>query len=445
VHVNEGFFPRWVPARQNGAVMPDERLPLGQTIILGVQHVVAMFGATALAPILMGFDPNLAIFFSGVATLLFFVITGGRVPSYLGSSFAFIAVVIAATGYAGSGPNPNIPVALGGIIAAGVVYTIIGAVVAAAGSGWIERVMPPAVTGAIVAAIGLNLAPIAVKGVSGSQTDIWIGLATVVAVGAVAVYAPGMARRLPILIGGAIAYLLHLVLANGFGLAKPVDFSGVGQAAWFGLPRFVTPVFEPNAMWLIAPVAVVLVAENLGHVKAIGAMTGRSLDRYLGRAFIGDGLATMISGYGGGTGVTTYAENMGVMAVTRIYSTLVFVAAAIVALLLGLSPKFGALILTIPGPVIGGLSIVVFGLITATAGRIWVENGVDFSRARNLLTVGVAVVLGAGDLTIKIGSFTLGGIGTATFGAIIFYHLLRDDRAGEVATADGAAGRPIQH
>jgi uracil-xanthine permease len=441
---NEGFFPRWVPARQSGAVMPDERLPLGQTIILGVQHVVAMFGATALAPILMGFDPNLAIFFSGVATLIFFVVTGGRVPSYLGSSFAFIAVVIAATGYAGSGPNPNIPVALGGIIAAGAVYTIIGFIVAAAGPGWIERVMPPAVTGAIVAAIGLNLAPIAVKGVSGSQTDIWIGLATVVAVGAVAVYAPGMARRLPILIGGAIAYLLHLILANGFGLAKPVDFSGVGQAAWFGLPRFVSPVFDANAMWLIAPVAVVLVAENLGHVKAIGAMTGRSLDRYLGRAFIGDGVATMISGYGGGTGVTTYAENMGVMAVTRIYSTLVFVAAACVALLLGLSPKFGALILTIPGPVVGGLSIVVFGLITATAGRIWVENGVDFSRARNLLTVGVAVVLGAGDLTIKIGSFTLGGIGTATFGAIIFYHLLRDDRAGEVATADSATGRPVQ-
>ena len=440
--MSEGFFPRWVSARQTGAVMPDERLPLGQTIVLGIQHVVAMFGATALAPILMGFDPNLAIFFSGVATLIFFVITGGRVPSYLGSSFAFIAVVIAATGYAGSGPNANIAVALGGIIAAGAVYTVIGIVVAAAGPGWVERVMPPAVTGAIVAAIGLNLAPIAVKGVSGSQTDIWIGLATVVAVGAVAVYAPGMARRLPILIGGAIAYLLHFALANGLGLAKPIDFSGVAQAPWFGLPRFVAPVFEANAMWLIAPVAVVLVAENLGHVKAIGAMTGRSLDRYLGRAFIGDGVATMLSGYGGGTGVTTYAENMGVMAVTRIYSTLVFVAAAIVALLLGLSPKFGALILTIPGPVIGGLSIVVFGLITATAGRIWVENGVDFSRARNLLTVGVAVVLGAGDLTIKIGSFTLGGIGTATFGAIIFYHLLRDDRAGEISAADGAAGRP---
>lgn len=437
---DEGFFPRWVAARQAGIVLPDERLPLGQTVVLGIQHVVAMFGATALAPILMGFDPNLAIFFSGVATLVFFVVTGGRVPSYLGSSFAFIAVVIAATGYSGSGPNANISVALGGIIAAGVVYTVVGAVVVAVGPGWIERVMPPAVTGAIVAAIGLNLAPIAVKGVSGSQIDIWIGLATVLAVGAVAVYARGTARRLPILIGGAAAYVLHLVLANGLRLAKPVDFSGVAQAPWFGLPRFVAPVFDANAMALIAPVAVVLVAENLGHVKAIGAMTGRSLDRYLGRAFIGDGVATMISGYGGGTGVTTYAENMGVMAVTRIYSTLVFVAAAFVALLLGLSPKFGALILTIPGPVIGGLSIVVFGLITATAGRIWVENGVDFARARNLLTVGVAVVLGAGDLTLKLGSFTLGGIGTATFGAIIIYHLLRDERAGEISAAGGETG-----
>jgi uracil-xanthine permease len=269
--------------------------------------------------------------------------------------------------------------------------------------------------------------------------DTWIGLLTVVAVGAVAVYAPGMARRLPILIGGAIAYLAYFFVANGLGLAKPIDFSGVSSAAWFGLPRFVAPVFEPSAMWLIAPVAVVLVAENLGHVKAIGAMTGRSLDRYLGRAFVGDGLATILSGFGGGTGVTTYAENMGVMAVTRIYSTLVFVAAGLVAILFGLSPKFGALILTIPGPVIGGLSIVVFGLIAATAGRIWVENRVDFSRARNLLTAGVAVVLGAGDLTLKFGSFALGGIGTATFGAIIFYHLMRDDRAGPVTAADGAS------
>ncbi|WP_375461304.1 solute carrier family 23 protein [uncultured Enterovirga sp.] len=431
------ILPRWRLVMGSGPVMPDERLPIGQTVVLGLQHVVAMFGATALAPILMGFDPNLAIFFSGVATLIFFVVVGGRLPSYLGSSFAFIAVVIAATGYAGSGPNPNIGVALGGIIAAGVLYTVIGIVVAAAGSGWIERLMPPVVTGAIVAAIGLNLAPIAVKGISGSPLDTWVGLLTVVAVGAVAVYAPGRWRRLPILLGGGIGYLTYLVLANGLGLAKPIGFSGVAAADWFGLPAFQRPVFEPAAMWLIAPVAVVLVAENLGHVKAIGAMTGRNYDRHLGRAFIGDGLATILSGLGGGTGVTTYAENMGVMAVTRIYSTLLFVAAGLIAILFGLSPKFGALILTIPGPAIGGLSVVVFGLITAAAGRIWVEAGVDFSRARNLLTAGIAVVLGAGDLTLKLGAFSLGGIGTATFGAILIYHLLRDDRAGDVPVADG--------
>lgn len=435
----DSLLPSWTLNTRPGPVMPDERLPLGQTVVLGLQHVVAMFGATALAPILMGFDPNLAIFFSGVATLLFFVVVGGRLPSYLGSSFAFIAVVIAATGYSGSGPNPNIGVALGGIVAAGALYTLIGAVVWAAGPAWIERLMPPVVTGTIVAAIGLNLAPIAVKGVSGSPADTWIGLVTVAAVCAVAVYAPGMARRLPILIGGAIGYGVHLVAANGLGLAKPVDFSGVANAAWFGMPRFVAPVFEPSAMWLIAPVAVVLVAENLGHVKAIGSMTGRSYDRYLGRAFVGDGLATVLSGSGGGTGVTTYAENMGVMAVTRIYSTLLFVAAGLIAILFGLSPKFGALILTIPGPVIGGLSIVVFGLITATAGRIWVEAGVDFSRARNLLTAGLAIVFGAGDLTLKLGGFSLGGIGTATFAAIFVYHLMRDDTAGDVPAADGAA------
>ena len=360
-------------------------------------------------------------------------------PSYLGSSFAFISVVIAATGYAGPGPNPNLGVALGGIIAAGALYAAIGVVVMAAGSAWIDRLMPPVVTGAIVAAIGLNLAPVAVKGISGSPLDTWIGLLTVAAVGAVAVYAPGQWRRLPILMGGGIGYLVYLVLANGFGLTKPVDFSGVGAAAWFGLPVFQSPVFEPSAMWLIGPVAVVLVAENLGHVKAIGAMTGRNLDPYLGRAFIGDGLATMLSGFGGGTGVTTYAENMGVMAVTRIYSTLLFVAAALIAILFGLSPKFGALILTIPGPVIGGLSVVVFGLITAAAGRIWVEGRVDFSRARNLLTAGIAVVLGAGDLTLKVGAFSLGGIGTATFGAILIYHGLRDGGAGDVPASKVSA------
>jgi uracil-xanthine permease len=426
-----GCFPGW-SLKTEGTIMPDERLPPGQTVVLGLQHVVAMFGATVLAPILMGFDPNVAIFFSGVATLIFFAATGGRVPSYLGSSFAFIGPVLAATGASVGQPNPNIGLALGGIVAAGALYTAIGAVVMVAGHRWVERLMPPAVTGAIVAAIGLVLAPIAIGSASGTgPTDPngsgfarFVALLTVVVVGAVAVYAPGLWRRLPILIGGAIGYFAYLVLANGMGLGPPIDFSKVGAAAWLGLPNFAKPVFTGSAISLIAPVAIILVAENLGHIKAIGAMTGRNLDPLLGRAFLGDGVATMVSGSFGGTGVTTYAENMGVMAVTRIYSTLLFVAAAAIAILLGFSPKFGALIQTIPVPVLGGLSIVVFGLIAATAGRIWVENRVDFSDPRNLITVAVALVLGAGNFKLTLGGFTLDGIGTATFGAIILYHLL---------------------
>ena len=419
------YFPRWT-LREEGVIAPDERLPLGPTLALGVQHVVAMFGATVLAPLLMGFDPNVAILFSGVGTLIFFVAVGGHVPSYLGSSFSFIAVVIAATGYAGSGPNANLAVALGGIIAAGVLYAVIGLVVMKVGYAWIERLMPPAVTGAIVAVIGLNLAPIAVKGIAGSSFDTWVGIATIVAVGLVAVRARGFAGRLPILLGGIAGYLLYAILANGFGFGKPIDFASVAAAPWIGLPQFSAPVWSAQAIGLIAPVAIVLVAENLGHVKAVAAMTGRNLDPYLGRAFLGDGIATIVAGAGGGTGVTTYAENIGVMAVTKIYSTIVFVVAALTAIVLGFSPKFGAMIMTIPGPVLGGLAIVVFGLITATGGRIWVQNRVDFANARNLVTVAATLTIGAGDLALKIGGFTLGGIGTATFGAIVLYQLWSD-------------------
>jgi uracil-xanthine permease len=289
--------------------------------------------------------------------------------------------------------------------------------------------MPPPVSGAVVAVIGLNLAPIAVKNIAGSSFDTWIGIATIIAVGLVAVRAPGLARRLPILLGGIAGYVVYAALANGLGLGKPIDFGPVLAAPWVGLPHFEFPVWSAQAMTLIAPVAIVLVAENLGHVKAVAAMTGQNLDPYLGRAFLGDGIATMIAGAGGGTGVTTYAENIGVMAVTRIYSTLVFVVAALCAIVLGFSPKFGALIMTIPGPVLGGLAIVVFGLITAMGARIWVQNGVDFSRARNLITVAVTLTIGAGDLALKFGGFTLGGIGTATFGAILLYQLLGEDRA----------------
>ncbi len=416
------------PASQlaaGGVVHIDERLPWPQTVAMGVQHVIAMFGATVLAPILMGFDPNLAIFMSGVGTLLFYFITGGRVPSYLGSSFAFIGVVIAATGYAGQGPNPNIAVALGAIIVCGLLYALIGALVNAVGTRWIERLMPPVVTGAVVAVIGLNLAAIPVKNMAASNFDSWMQLVTFVSVALVAVFARGMVQRLLILVGLAIASVIYVLLANGLGLGKPMDFSGIASAAWVGLPRFTAPVFEGNAMLLIAPVALILVAENLGHLKAVAAMTGRNLDPYIGRAFTADGVATVISGAAGGTGVTTYAENIGVMAATRIYSTAVFVVAALMALALGFSPKFGALIQAIPLPVMGGVSIVVFGLITIAGARIWVENKVDFGDPANLLTAAITLILGTGDFTLKFGSFALGGIGTATFGAVLLHALLR--------------------
>ena len=414
--------------KRDGIIAPDERLPWGQTIAVGLQHIFAMFGATVLAPILMGFDPNTAILFSGIGTLIFFVIVSGRVPSYLGSSFAFIAVVNAASGLAAGG-TPNIGVALGGIIAAGALYAIVGVVVMAVGYGWIEKLMPPVVTGAVVAVIGLNLAPVAVSDLAGKDVattsfNQLIGLITVLSVAAVAVYAPGILRRLPILLGGVIGYIVYLVLANGFGLGPAIDFTKLGDAAWIGMPNLTAPSFSINAITLIAPVALVLVAENLGHVKAVGAMTGRNLDPYLGRAFLGDGIATMVAGFGGGTGVTTYAENIGVMAVTKIYSTLVFVIAAVVAIVLGFSPKFGALIGTIPWAVLGGLAIVLFGLIAVTGARIWGENKVDFSQSRNLLTVAAALTMGAGNFTVKIGDFEMGGIGTATLTAIVLYQLL---------------------
>ena len=410
--------------QQGGVIAPDERLPWPQTGAMGVQHVIAMFGSTVLAPILMGFDPNMAILMSGIGTLIFFLITGGRVPSYLGSSFAFIGVVIAATAYAGKGPNPNIGVALGGIIACGAIYTLVGFIVQAVGTGWIERLMPPVVTGAVVAVIGLNLAHIPVKNMAASNFDSWMQLVTFVSVGLVAVLTRGMVQRLLILVGLIAASIIYAVLTNGLGLGTPINTAGVAAAAWVGTPNFSAPVFNANAMLLIAPVVIILVAENLGHIKAVTAMTGKDIDQYMGRAFIGDGIATMVSGSAGGTGVTTYAENIGVMAATKIYSTAVFLVAALIAVLLGFSPKFGALIQAIPLPVMGGVSIVVFGLIAVAGAKIWVDNKVDFSQNKNLIVAAVTLILGTGDFTLKFGQFALGGIGTATFGAILLYALL---------------------
>ena len=265
---------------------------------------------------------------------------------------------------------------------------------------------------------------IALKNMAASNFDSWMQVVTFVSVALVAVMTRGMVQRLLILVGLIVASIIYAVLTNGLGLGKPIDFSGVANAAWFGMPSFAAPVFSAQAMLLIAPVAIILVAENLGHIKAVTAMTGKNLDQYMGRAFMGDGVATMVAGSAGGTGVTTYAENIGVMAATKIYSTAIFLIAGIMAVVLGFSPKFGALIQAIPLPVMGGVSIVVFGLIAVAGAKIWVDNKVDFSDNRNLIVAAVTLILGTGDYTLKFGAFALGGIGTATFGAILLYALL---------------------
>ncbi|MBW4015549.1 pyrimidine utilization transport protein G [Moraxella osloensis] len=419
---DSGWFPKWQPYDghlDHHPVRIHEYLPADKSLLLGLQHAFAMFGATVLAPLLMGFDANLAILMAGLSTVLFFFLTGGRVPSYLGSSFAFIAPVITATAYTGSGFNGNLSVALGGIFVCGIFYGMVGLLVMKTGVGWIEKLMPPVVTGAIVMIIGLNLAPVTIKGVSGNQFDSWVALMTILCISAVAVFSRGMLRRLLLLIGLVLAYVAYFVLTNVLGYGKPIDFTPVAQAAWVGLPNFYHPTFDINAMILIAPVAFILIAENLGHIKAVEAMTGQAVSPYMGRAFFADGLCTAMSSSMGGTGVTTYAENIGVMAVTKVYSTTVFVVAGLIAVLLGLSPKFGAIIHTIPAPLLGGASIVVFGLITVAGVKIWLDNHIDFSKNANLIIAAVTVIMGAGDFSLHIGQFNLGGIGTATVVAIV--------------------------
>ena len=406
-------------------VQPEAILSVPENIGLGFQHVIAMFGSTVLGPLLMGFDPNVAVFFSGIATIVFYISLRGAIPSYLGSSFSFIAAVGAATAYSHHGPNPHIAVALGGIVVAGLIYLTIGLMAWKLGSKWLGRVFPGIVTGSIVAIIGLNLASVAVKEISASLFETLFGIFVIVAVSVYNVYLSSKLSRFSLLIGSVFCYLTYWALCNGLGFGRPIDFSLVASASLFGFPKFTTPKFDFTAITLIAPVAIVLVAENLGHVRAIGSMCHRNLDAHIGPAFVVDGLCTMVSGFFGGTGVTTYAENIGVMSMSRNFSSLTMVFAGLFALFLSLSPKFGALVQTIPVCILGGLSFILFGMITASAGRIWQDNKVDFAKPANSLVVGVALIMGAGDLTIRVGNFAFGGITTATFAIVILYQLLR--------------------
>jgi uracil-xanthine permease len=392
-----------------GVVMPEERLSWPRTIGIGLQHVVAMFGATVLVPLLTGFPPATTILFSGIGTLAFLAIVRNRVPSYLGSSFAFIAPVVAAQSQGG------IPAALGGIVAAGLVFFLAGVFVERRGVHVIDRLMPPVVTGAIVALIGLNLAP-AARDSFAKQPG--VAAITLAAILVITVAVRGFLGRLSIFLGVLAGY----ACAAALGL---VDLSPVGQAAWFGLPPLHLPAFDARAIALIVPVVVVLAAENAGHVKAVAAMTGRNLDASLGRAFMGDGVATMLAGMGGGSGTTTYAENIGVMAATRVYSTAAYAVAAVTAILLGLCPRFGALVGTIPPGVLGGATTLLYGMIAVLGARIWIEARVDFRDPVNLITAAVALIAGAANYTVRAAGLEFNGIAIGSFGAIAVYHLLR--------------------
>ncbi len=406
---------------------PEDKLPPVRLIPMGLQHVVAMFGATVLAPLLMGFDPQLAVFFSGVGTLIFIALTACRVPSYLGSSFAFIGPVVAVTGH----DPAKIPLALCGIAAAAVLYAGAAIITMRWGSGWIDRLMPPVVTGSVVALIGLNLASSAMANainesfvLAGADDFANLGIAgvTFLTAALVAVYLRGFARLLPILIGVLVGYA---VVAVG-GHLDAATLEKIRTASWLGVPAFSAPRFDVGAILVIAPVFIVLIAENKGHIAAISGYMSRDLSPMLGRAYLGDALATLVSAIGGGTPQTTYAENMGVMAITRVFSVYSFIMAAIVAMVLGVCPKFGAVIQSIPNPVLGGVSLILYGLIALMGVKIWLDAEVDFSDHRNLVVAGASIIVatGLGVKGVTIGSLNLAGIAVGTLLAVMLNLLL---------------------
>ncbi|MBJ7528977.1 MAG: nitrate reductase [Nocardioides sp.] len=388
-------------------VRPEERLAWPLTIGLGAQHVVAMFGATFLVPLLTGFPPTTTLFFSGVGTLLFLLVTANRLPSYLGSSFAFIAPIQAATA---TGTLGN---ALFGVLAVGLTLALVGVVVLVTGTRWIEALMPPVVTGAIVALIGLNLSGAAT---ANFQLAPWTATITLAAVVVVAVGLRGLAARLSVLLGVAVGYVVA-------ALAGAVDLGPVRDAAWVGLPDFFAPEPSWSVLPAFLPVVLVLVAENVGHVRTVAHLTGdESLNRLTGRALLADGIATTLAGSAGGSGTTTYGENIGVMAATRVYSTAAYWVAGVVALVLSLSPKFGALVNTIPAGVLGGVTVALYGLIGVIGVKIWIDNRVDFSRPVNQLTAAVALVIGIGNLTLGGEDVLVTGIALGTVAALVVYH-----------------------
>ncbi len=420
-------------------IQTDEKLPILQAIPLSLQHLMAMFGATVLVPILTGMDPGVGLMTSGLGTLLYLVCVRNKIPSYLGSSFAFIAPLIAVGGggaaiAAGKG---HLPEALGGLVAAGVVYMVVAGVVKLFGSGWLNKLLPPALVGAVVIVIGLGLSSTAVKMSMFPFADpanginlTGLGVAAITLLSAVAFssYFKGFLKTIPVLMGIIIGYAVSAAL----GL---VNFDAVVKADWIGLPHITTPVFDLGAILIIAPVAVVVIVEHIGHLLVINEITGKDFTPMLPESLFGDGLATAISGALGGTPSTTYAENIGVMAVTKVYATQLFWYAGAFAFIIGgFIPKFGEAIRSIPTPVMGGISLLLFGLIASSGLRLLVKSGIDYSHSRNLILSSVVLVIGigmeTGGFSIPLGNYSIPGMALATFIGIFLNLVLPKESKG---------------
>ena len=448
-------------------VAPDERLSWGKTVGLGAQHVVAMFGATFVFPLLMGLNAQLAIMMSGVATIIFLLMVSGKVPSYLGTSASFVGVAAAIRAQ----PGADSRTVTGAILIGGVVLALVGLLVHVAGSGIIHRVLPPVVTGAVVMLIGFNLAPV-VANVYWPQ-DQWIALIVMTFAIVCAVALKGFLGRISIFLSLIFGFVLSWLFDKGFGQITSFDpgagkmtthwrvnLDGVANAPWLGFPPATTigadgkelvgihtPTLSLAAVLVVIPAIIALIAENTGHVKAVAEMTGADLDNVMGRAIAADGVATAVASSVGGSPTTTYAENIGVMAATRIYSTAAYFVAALIAILFGLSPKFGALVAATPGGVLGGITVVLYGMIGLLGAKIWKENNVDFANPINLVPVAAGIILGIGNTALKISdSFELAGIALGTIVTIAAYHLARAFAHADLRAAhDGGAMLTVGH
>ncbi|MDR2177017.1 MAG: NCS2 family nucleobase:cation symporter [Treponema sp.] len=411
---------------------PRVRPPLGRWIPLSVQHVFAMFGATILVPILTGLDPAAALFTAGTGTLIYIMLTGAKVPAFLGSSFAFIPPIIAIAGGPG---GPNMSYALGGAVAAGIFYCLVGLVVKFAGYGWLDRALPPVVIGSVIVVIGLNLAPTAMNmamneggGADGKYSLALLSIAVftlMVTVGA-NIFFKGFFGVIPILIGLTAGYLFTLIMGLFFPAYHVINFQVVRDAPWFGLPAFQVPKFNMVAVFTFIIVSLATICEHLGDTLVTSKVVGQDFYKNPGlhRTLAGDGLATAWAAFWGGPPNTTYGENIGVMAITRVYSVWVIGGAALIAVVLSFFRKFGALIQTIPTPVLGGISMLLFGIIASSGLRTIVESGVDYKDKRNLTISSVIFVIGigGGKLAFNITRdlrFELAGVALATVTGII--------------------------